>query len=188
MPTETIKPDWKLRALLENKTVAELQIKLKSIRPELFSAMNHSDQNNPQRLIRKIEIARKAKIKINDIKTQNESRRIILDQKLGTDNIELVFYGYKYRDKNKLLSVIDERIEKRLQQGAIGEIKKIFSLGFESNCPGLKTIGYIQLIQYIKGGIKLKEAVRQWKSKEAQYAKRQYTFMKKDPHIIWHEA
>ena len=51
-----IPPNAILRRKLDKLTVEELQIELKKITAEKFESMNHSDQNNPRRLIRAIEI------------------------------------------------------------------------------------------------------------------------------------
>jgi tRNA dimethylallyltransferase len=61
-------------------------------------------------------------------------------------------------------------------------------MGYSENDPGLKTIGYHQLLLHLKGVINKEEAVNQWISKEIQYAKRQYTFMKRDKNILWRDV
>jgi tRNA dimethylallyltransferase len=55
--TEKIPPDWNLRKNLARKKVKELQKILLTIDPATYQKLNHSDLNNPHRLIRKIEIA-----------------------------------------------------------------------------------------------------------------------------------
>ena len=51
--------------------------------------------------------------------------------------------------------------------------------------PGMKTIGYQQIIRYLKGKMTKQQAIDEWTRKEFQYTKRQLTFMKKDPNIVW---
>ena len=61
----TVKPDAKLRAGLEQKTLAELQKILAKQNKIFFAKLNNSDRNNKRRLIRYIEITgQKAKGKI----------------------------------------------------------------------------------------------------------------------------
>ena len=88
--------------------------------------------------------------------------------------------GLKYKDKNKLRQAIKTRVEKRLKQGAIEEIKSLLKKGYKKTDPGLKTIGYQQIISYLEGKVNKEEAIKQWITAEVQYAKRQLTFMKKD--------
>ncbi len=176
--TENIPPNWQLRKKLGTKQIAFLQKILKKTSLQLFNQLNQSDINNPQRLIRKIEIAQSGK----SAKSINSNR---LRLKLLPAEIE--FIGLRFKDKDKLRTAIEKRVEERLEKGAIDEVKALLKKGYSETDPGLNTIGYKEIISYLKGKIAKQEAVTQWKNKEIQYAKRQYTFMKKDPQIHWIE-
>ncbi|MDO9028722.1 MAG: tRNA (adenosine(37)-N6)-dimethylallyltransferase MiaA [Candidatus Roizmanbacteria bacterium] len=171
-------PDFKLRDRLNDKSVDYLQKTLVDLNPETFSKLNHSDQLNPRRLIRKIEI---------------ESYHQKNVQKLPIHPISLIshisqFIGLKHKDKSKLRQVIEKRVGERLKNGAIEEVKKLLKIGYSKNDPGLKTIGYQQIIKYLNRQITEEQAIEDWINKEVQYAKRQYTFMKKDKNISWREV
>lgn len=183
--TENIKPNWGLRRKLGNKTVNELQNILHKISAKLMSGLNQSDRNNPQRLIRKIELAKSTSI--NRLINLKFSNKIILDNRLGIDHLKINLIGLKFKQKQKLVNSIKKRVEERLKQGAVTEVKSLLKKGYNENAPGLKTIGYQQIIKFLKGELTKKQAVEQWINKEIQYAKRQYTFMKRDPNIIWRE-
>src|SRR3989338_9118813 len=87
--------------------------------------------------------------------------------------------------QNSLIKKIRERVEKRMKNGAIEEVRSLFKKGYSEKDPGLQTIGYKQLIALVKGRLTKDEAIKEWISKEVRYAKRQYTFMKKDKNIKW---
>lgn len=180
--TENIPPNWKLREELNNKSVSQLQKMLIQLNVQSFNRLNGSDKNNPQRLIRKIEILSTNK---NAPIGQITPRRCRLGSKLNIPNIKIEFIGLRFKNKDDLVKTIKNRVEKRLGQGAIEEVKGLLKKGYSENDPGLKTIGYKQIIQYLKRELTKKEAIDQWITKELQYAKRQYTFMKKDPNIKW---
>ncbi len=180
--TENIPPNWKLRKELINNSVPQLQKKLIQLNVQSFSRLNGSDKNNPQRLIRKIEILT---INKNAPIGQSTPLRCTLGTKIGLPNIKIEFIGLRFKKKEDLIKAIKNRVEKRLKQGAIDEVKNLLKKGYFEHDPGLKTIGYKQIIQYLKGKSTKKEAIDQWITKELQYAKRQYTFMKKDPNISW---
>jgi len=181
--TENIVPNWGLRKELATKTVQELQDILKKINVQLFNRLNNSDRNNPQRLIRKIEISQTSfqpsRLELED------NKKIIIADKLGVKNINVEFIGLYFKDKNKLKEKIIKRVEDRLNEGAINEVKNLLKMGYKENDPGLKTIGYQQIIKFLNGKISKEKAIEEWINKEVQYAKRQYTFMKKDPNIKW---
>jgi len=173
--TENIPPNWSLRKQLAKKTVEELQEIIKKINHSFFNQLNESDKKNPHRLIRKIEILQAGK----KLFLRKESRKLIVHPQ--------IFLGLKFKNKEKLVEAIKKRILQRLKLGAIDEVKNLLKQGFDANSPGLNTIGYRSLIAYLRGKLSQREAVEEWIKEEIQYAKRQYTFMKKDENISWRE-
>ena len=97
------------------------------------------------------------------------------------------FIGLKYKNKDKLREAIIKRVEERLKNGAIGEVKNILKMGYKETDPGMKTIGYQQIIKYLNKELTKGKAIDNWVNKEVKYAKRQLTFMKKDKNISWRE-
>ena len=171
---DTSPPDFKLREKLNSKSVKELQNILTKLDVQSINRLNNSDINNPRRLIRKIEVA-KSKIKT------------VLNKTVFIKSVPEIFIGLKYKDKSKLRQVIEKRVEERLKKGAIKEVKKLLKMGYEESDPGMKTIGYQQIIKYLNKELTKEKAIEDWINKEVQYAKRQYTFMKKDKNIKWQE-
>ena len=167
-------PNFELRKKLNDKSVKYLQKILTKLNRSVFEKLNHSDQLNPRRLIRKIEI----------IKTGKGTGVKGSDPKRPVPN---QFIGIKYRNKEDLIKAIKTRVQKRLKQGAIDEVRLLLKKGYKETDPGMKTIGYQQLIRYLKGNMIKEQAVNDWINKEVQYAKRQLTFMKKDKNIKWKE-
>ena len=172
-----VPPNQHLREELNNRSVDRLQRILISINPLILKNMNQSDRNNPRRLIRRIEIESYKKMGV-EISGKN------LKSETGPN---FLFLGVRYKNKSDLINAIKIRVEKRLKQGAINEVKKILNMGYKKTDPGLKTIGYKQIIDYLEKNISKEEAIKQWVIAEIHYAKRQYTFMKKDKNIRWKE-
>lgn len=179
--SETIEPDWKLRHELEDKSVEELQNILRDKSEMMIDSLNQSDRNNPQRLIRKIEIASTRHGTINRVSTN----RITLSDKLKISTLDIESIGLKYDKKEALHCAIEKRVEERIQNGAIQEVEQLLKQGYKQTDPGLRTIGYQQIIKYLKKEYSKTQAIKEWITKENQYAKRQYTFMKKDININW---
>lgn len=186
--TENIPPNWSLRKELNKKTVGQLQEILKKQNPQLFNQLNPSDQKNPQRLIRKIEISKiLKKTQQLDLKIKFK-KKIILPEKLAIPDLKIKFIGLRFKTKEKLKKTIKNRVEERLKKGAIEEVSSLLKQGYSPEDPGLKTIGYKEIIKYLKNQISKEQAINQWITKEIQYSKRQLTFMKKDPNIVWKEV
>ncbi len=179
-----VPPNFQLREKLNKKSVKELQKILISLQGQSLSrtVLNKSDWQNPRRLIRRIEILMaKSHQKISTTPTTP------IPSKPSTPLKPQQFIGLRYANKDNLRQAIKKRVEKRLKEGAIDEVKKIFELGYKKTDPGLQTIGYKQIIDYLEGKISKEKAIENWITAEIHYAKRQYTFMKKDPNIYWKE-
>lgn len=179
--TETIPPDWELRNTLNNKSIEYLQNIYRKLNVQSFNQLNNSDKNNPQRLIRRIEIATQPPRQPSRLPRS-------LKNKLCLRNLDIKFIGLKYKNKTDLINAIEIRVEERLNNGAIEEVKSLLKRGYTATDPGLKTIGYNQIIRYLNGEITKQEAINEWILRETQYSKRQYTFMKKDKNIQWREV
>ena len=166
-------PDWNLRLDLEKKNVDELQHELRDIDPNLLESMNDSDRKNPRRIIRKIEIA-----------LSNSQEKKSVKSLFEIDS----FIGLKFASNVHLRLTIAKRVEERLNAGAIDEVKLLLRKGYTRSDPGLNTIGYTQVLDFLNGELSYDEAVQKWINAEVQYAKRQYTLMKNDPRITWREV
>jgi tRNA dimethylallyltransferase len=166
-----VPPNPKLRQELKDKTVTQLQQILQKISPTTFSKLNQSDRANPHRLIRKIEIA-----------LSNQSNK---SYKTYKTNKTYPIIGLRFSNRQQLVQAIKKRVEQRIKKGAFEEVEFLLKKSYQPLDPGLNTIGYKQLINYFQGKLTKEEAINQWINAEIQYAKRQYTFMKKDPNIEW---
>lgn len=169
-------PNFRLRDKLNEKSVTELQEALKKLNVVSFNKMNHSDRHNPRRLIRRIEI-------LTD--TQNPKTTPTQNQKfLSKSNPNII--GLRYKNKENQIDAIKKRVRNRLDLGAIDEVNQLLKRGYKKTDPGMKSIGYKQLMNFLEGSVTKEQAIEEWITAEVQYAKRQYTFMKKDKNITWH--
>lgn len=169
-------PNQELREQLKDASIIELQNKLKQINAHLFEGLNNSEQHNPQRLIRRIE---------KEIYNKSPLAREYPRRRSGRRDVSYNITGFQFENKDYLKNIISDRVENRLNAGAILETEKLLKKGYKPHDPGLKTIGYTQIIQYLNKEISLDEMKNIWISKEIQYAKRQLTFMKKNNKIEW---
>ena len=174
---ERVEADWSLRKKLENASILELQQKLQKLSPEFFNSLNQSERNNPHRLIRKIEI-----LSVNPSYKETGAE---YEFSPFFSKIKIDITGIKFTKQIDLQTAIKKRAEERLKNGAVDEVQQLIKLGFKESDPGLQTIGYKQIFQYLSGTISEKSMSDEWVSKEVQYAKRQHTFMKFDPNIHW---
>jgi len=176
-----VPPDWELRGKLLGCRVVELSNLLKGLDFPRWRRMNESDRNNPRRLIRAIEIAKRI---------QNSSPKTPGQAKLKIDNLLTIGLRAPYK---VLYERIDRRVEKRIKQGVVKEIQKLLKKGYNwGNSILGTTIGYKEWKRYFINpkseirNLKLKEEIIQkWKFAEHAYARRQMTWFKKDKRIHW---
>jgi tRNA dimethylallyltransferase len=83
---------------------------------------------------------------------------------------------------------IDERVDQMMAQGFLQEVQNLLSKGYNKDLPALKGLGYRHLIAYLRGEMGLEEAVRQWKRDTRHFAKRQMTWFRREPGVIWIDA
>ncbi|MFC1627124.1 tRNA (adenosine(37)-N6)-dimethylallyltransferase MiaA [Patescibacteria group bacterium] len=151
-------PNKKLRKQLEKLTTKQLQSELKQLNPQRFNKMNHSDQHNPRRLIRAIEVAS------TFTNLQGQALKV---------NFNTLWIGLT-TSKSKLNQRIEDRVKKRIKQGAFKEKQRLLKQGYDLTLPSMSGIGYKHLPD-----------VQAWTKAEQQYATRQMTWFKKQPHIHW---
>ncbi len=90
------------------------------------------------------------------------------------------------RSREDLSQRIDERVEIMRGAGFAQEVKNLLSRGFEEKCPGMRGIGYRELVEC--GGEPTSEVWDAIKHSTKRYAKRQMTFFRSLPEVTWVDA
>lgn len=91
-------------------------------------------------------------------------------------------------DRKLLYQRINERVDKMIEAGLVEEAKSLLVKGYHPDLPALQTLGYKEIIAYLRGQLNLEEAVELLKRNTRRYAKRQLTWFKRDPRIVWWEV
>ncbi|MEA2056554.1 MAG: hypothetical protein U9O78_02455, partial [Patescibacteria group bacterium] len=173
-PDPYVKPNSEIRKKAEKLDVEQLQNWLKKENSNKFNKMNQSDQNNPRRLVRAIEVTKACK-KLNDrIKNRPKFKApkyySVLGLKLPLDALE----------KN-----IKKRVMERFTHGAIPELKNLLTLKLDNNSAAMTATGVTKLINYLNNEASSSTTIQAWTQTEMQYAKRQITGWKKRKKIDW---
>ncbi len=167
-----IPPNEALRRHLEELSLEKLQQKLRDLDSKRFISMNQSDVNNPRRLIRAIEVASTS---IRPISPMGPIRPISFSW-LGI-RIPLA----------RLRERIQSRVLTRLDRGAVAEVENLLASYPDQTLPVYTTLGVRPIIKFINQEIDFKELVSLWVTDEMNYAKRQITWFKKQPEIVWYD-
>jgi tRNA dimethylallyltransferase len=165
-----LKPLTEVREKAEFLTVLEMQNWLKSVNEQHFNNMNYSDQNNPRRLVRAIEVA------LTPAKSTKQSS-ILKNYR----NFTLGIIDSLTTIEQKII----QRVKQRLKTGAIQEVANLLTLDPLPTKQALSAAGVKEIEQLINGQATEFEVIEHWSRRELQYAKRQITWWKKYSQAQW---
>jgi tRNA dimethylallyltransferase len=83
---------------------------------------------------------------------------------------------------------IDQRAHWLFANGLVEEVRDLLAAGHDPRQPPLTGHGYGEAARYLAGDWPLEEAVAVTARRTRQYAKRQRTWFRRDPRIVWLEA
>ncbi len=161
-------PDMELRSKLEVRTEDDLYAEYKRLDPE---GAEWIDRDNKRRLIRALEVTLKTGKPFSAQLQKGAPRFDVLQIGLDVPKLEL--------DRR-----IDERVDVMVAKGLFDEVRGLIKK-FSKETPAATGIGYREIVSFIEGRSSAAEAVDEVKKHTRQYAKRQYTWFKKDPRIMW---
>ena len=169
-----------LRKELLILSVPSLQEKLQQLDMAQFASMNNSDRNNPRRLIRAIEIATWKKTNPQKLPWVTQYEAFLNQQDVLLIGLTVPAKILKQR--------IALRVDERVADGVITEVKTLVNQGFGWELPAMTGLGYRQWRDYFKHKKSETAVIADWKLAEAHYAKRQMTWFKKEKNINWFDS
>ena len=90
-------------------------------------------------------------------------------------------------ERGLLYERIDDRVERMLEAGLLDEVRTQLGAGFGRELKSMCSIGYKEVVAHLCGELSAQEAVSLIKRNTRHYAKRQLTWFKADPDILWFE-
>jgi tRNA dimethylallyltransferase len=89
------------------------------------------------------------------------------------------------RERLQLYEGINRRTEAMIRQGFLEEVEGLLARGYGPELRPLNALGYRHLIQVVKGEWGLGQALELLKRDTRRYAKRQFTWLSKEPDLNW---
>jgi tRNA dimethylallyltransferase len=74
-----------------------------------------------------------------------------------------------------------------LKQGLLDEVEELLNDGFSPDLKSMQSIGYSHAVRFLQRRLSLDEMVHTLKRDTRRYAKRQLTWFKTEPEMIWLE-
>lgn len=150
------------------KGIVFLQEELRQNDP---AALEKIDIENPQRLMRALEIMKTTGKKYSDSLSGKKVQRPFNIIKIGLN-----------MDRAELYQRINQRVDQMMAAGLLDEVKGLYAY---KHLNALKTVGYKELFDYLDHQSTLEQAVELIKQHTRNYAKRQLTWFRADAEINW---
>jgi tRNA dimethylallyltransferase len=86
--------------------------------------------------------------------------------------------------RDSLYRRIDDRVTEMYRQGFVEEVRQLVAESARG-CQAFKAIGYRQISEHLDGRTTLQQALEETQRESRRYAKRQLTWFRRDPDLIW---
>lgn len=172
-----VPPDPTLRARLESEAAERgaeaLHARLAQVDP---LAAQRIDARNVRRVIRALEVHAALGQPIS-----------ALQHKVAPD-YALLRVGLTM-PREALYARIDARVERMLADGLVDEVRALVARGHGYDLPAMSALGYQQIGQYLRGEIRMEEAVALIKRHTRRFVRQQYNWFRlSDASIYWHDV
>ena len=92
------------------------------------------------------------------------------------------------RPRAALYRRIDARAEMLFKAGLVDEVQALLTAGHRSDSAALSSHGYAEAVRHLAGELTIEHAIEVTARRTRQYAKRQLTWFRRDPRIVWMAA
>ena len=151
-----------------------LLTELRRIDPESAARIQGA---NRKRLIRALEV-------------YYETGKTLTQHNLETQSVppryEAVYLGFAFENRDDMKALIDRRVDAMAEQGLFDEVRALLDAGVPRSSTALQAIGYKECLGYLDGKASREEALAEIKLRSRQYAKRQLTWLRRNPDIHWY--
>jgi tRNA dimethylallyltransferase len=147
------------------------------------------------RLLRRFDPAVAARIHANDVPKVTRALEVCLLTRRPVSELfqegRDALRGYRtlklglLPDRDALYTRVDERCARMFEAGLAEEVRGILDLGVPPTAKPFEAVGYRQALQLVKGELKPRDAVFYAQRATRQYAKRQLTWFRREPGLVW---
>lgn len=164
--SETVREE--LNKAYQTGGLEPLQEELKTKDPDYYQEV---DLNNPQRVIRALEVIRSSGKPFSGFRKNKKAERGFRSLYIGLEAPRQTIYER-----------INRRVDLMMKGGLLEEAKALLPY---KDLNALQTVGYRELFDYFEGKCSLEEAIEAIKRNTRRFAKRQGTWYRKNPQIHW---
>ncbi len=168
MPTVSDVVRRKVADLLDCHGPEGLTALLEILDPDYYAEV---DRSNIKRIVHAVEISMEAGVPYSSLRTGRAADRDFDIVKLAID-----------RPREELFDRINRRVDAMIDSGMVDEARRVYPL---RHLNSLNTVGYKELFAYFDGTMDYDTAVARIKKNTRVYAKKQLTWLRRDPAVRW---
>lgn len=162
----------RLRREAEERGYQHLYERLREVDPEAAAKLHPRDL---RRVIRALEVYEATGQPISLLQKKWRARK---------PRYNALFFGLTM-DRARLYRRIEERVERQFARGLVQEVEALWRAGYFQRGTARQALGYKEVLGYLEGRYDLETAKRILKAATRHYAKRQYTWFRRDGRITW---
>jgi len=160
--------------------------------------LHREEMNGPGTLYKQLEqLDPEAAIKIhpNDVRRTIRALEVhaLKDRKISLFHRDHAFkekpYGYTLfflaRSRTELYPLIEERVDQMVSDGLAYEVKNLLEQGYGPDLISMKGLGYQHFTAFHLQQQSLGDTVSLLKRDTKRFAKRQFTWFRREPNVIW---
>ena len=168
LPEKDIKLRKKIEDEAKNKGWKSMHERLKKMDPDAAKVIKDTDS---QRILRALEVNFLSRITFSKLKR--------LKKKSVIEDYQKFSFAVVPRCKKTFKNQLKERFKKMLELGLVEETKTIMEYSSERRVKVLETVGYKQVVDFLKDKISYEEMIELATNATYQLAKRQITWLNK---------
>jgi tRNA dimethylallyltransferase len=173
-----VPPQPELRAALvawaDKQGTPALHARLLAVDPASAAKISPNDR---KRIVRALEVFQMSGQPLSSFHTPEGVH--------GVPRANTAVFGLTFEPREALYARIDRRVEEMMAAGFVDEVQGLLNKGYDLQHKAMQSLGYRHLVRFLRGEIDLDAAVGEIKRDTRRYAKRQLSWFKNDPAVVW---
>jgi len=161
----------KLEERIEKEGLDKLYEEAKEIDSEAIQKISQNDQKRICRILELYQATGKTK---TELEIESRKNGIPYEYHMFAINME----------RERLYERINKRVDLMLEQGLIEEVQNIWET-YQEFPTAMQGLGYKEVVEYLENKISKEEMIEKIKMETRRYAKRQFTWFRKNKETIW---
>jgi len=159
----------RLQAEAQTSGLETLYKRLQAVDPAAAARIH---PNDAVRIIRALEV-----FELTGQPISNQQKRQTLSQPMLKFGLTL--------PRAELYERIERRVDAMLSEGFLQEVEALLAKGYSASLSSMKSLGYKHLSDHLQGKCSFEEAVDLLKRDTRRFSKRQMTWFRQEPDVLW---